>query len=284
MRAGMIFLIGLACGSLGCAQQADAPTDGPAPDTSAVADTAVDTTAEMQADTLSDVVADTIVAPPTCEKTLHFTITADTVWRVADGDAFFFETGMTIDADGAPDAYHPDDIGTDHLANAGQPGNWWGLATDEEGEPFVQGPDDPNPGYYVSTTALEDPARAISDPRRYVNSNTIPFIVLPGGQHGGARLGDIAVVVNTANDSLAYALFADIGPRAHLGEGSIALAKALGIRSDPKRGGTASGVRYLVFPGSGNGRPRPVAEIDAVADPLLVEWGGRDRMAVCFVE
>ncbi len=225
--------------------------------------------------------------PVACRKEAFFTIDGAQVWRVAGEAAFFFEAGMTIDADGAPDAYHPDNTGTDHLANAGRPGNWWALATDtgqSSGRPVVQGPDDPNPGYYVSMTALEDRTKARTDPRRYVNSNVIPFVVLPGGNLGGARLGDFSVVVNTANDRRAFALFADIGPRTHLGEGSVALAEALGIRSNPRRGGTASGVRYLVWPGSGNGQPRTVEEIDAAAEALFARWGGPARLDACFAE
>ncbi len=112
----------------------------------------------------------------------------------------------------------------------------------------------------------------------------IPFVVLPGGNLGGARLGDLSVVVNTANDRRAFALFADIGPRTHLGEGSIALAEALGIPSNPRRGGTASGVRYLVWPGSGNGNPRTVEEIEAATAARFTSWGGRARLDACFAE
>jgi len=38
---------------------------------------------------------------------------------------------MVVDADGAYHAFHPDDkSGLDFLANAGHPGNWMGLVTD----------------------------------------------------------------------------------------------------------------------------------------------------------
>ena len=48
-----------------------------------------------------------------------------------DRSAFFFEAGMHIDADGAYRAYHPiSSKGLDYLANAGKPGNWWALVTD----------------------------------------------------------------------------------------------------------------------------------------------------------
>lgn len=226
-------------------------------------------------------------APVACQKEAFFVIDGAQVWRVAGEDAFFFEVGMTIDADGAPDAYHPDNTGTDHLDNAGRPGNWWALATDtgeRSGEPVVQGPGDPNPGFYVSKTSLEDRTKPRTDPRRYVNSNVIPFVVLPGGNLGGARLGDLGLVVNTANGRRAFAIFADIGPRRHLGEGSIALAEALGIPSNPRRGGAASGVRYLIWPGSGNGKPRTIEEINAAAEARFASWGGRARLDACFAE
>ena len=50
------------------------------------------------------------------------------IGRLAGTSAFFYESGMTIDADGAPNAYHPDNTGLDDLANAGAPGRWEGLA------------------------------------------------------------------------------------------------------------------------------------------------------------
>jgi len=221
----------------------------------------------------------------TCEKESFFQVGDTTVWRLPDQAPFSFEAGMAIDADGAPDAYHPDDIGRDYLANAGYPGNWWALVTDNgrsDGNPIVQGPDDPAPGYYVSMTALEDRTKAVSDPRRYVNSNEIPFLVLPFDQRGGARLGDFGVVVNRANGALSYVIFADLGPRDHIGEGSIALAEALGINSDPRRGGASGGVVTVVFPNSGNGRPRSIGEINGESERLFEAWGGMAQLEACF--
>jgi hypothetical protein len=204
------------------------------------------------------------------------------IWRSPSSSAFFFEAGMAIDADGAPDAYHPRNTGRDDLANAGGPGNWWALVTDERGEPVVQGPTDPMPGYYVSTTSLQDTARAASDPRRYVDAGTTPFVVLPWDQCLGAELGDFAVAANLRNGKLAGAILADLGPAGHLGEGSMALAQALGIDSDARHGGTRCGVVYVVFPGSGNGRPRSLEEIEAEGARLFGEWGGLERLRGCY--
>lgn len=196
------------------------------------------------------------------------------IGRFAGTSAFFFESGMTIDADGAPNAYHPDNLGLDDLANAGAPGRWEGLAKDADGEPFIQGPDDPFPGYYVSATALADHLKAVNDPTRYVDASRIPFVVLPGGmaREIGARPGDFAIVFNHRNGKGSYAIFADVGPHDRIGEGSVALAENLGIRSDARNGGTRGGIFFLVFPGSGNGRPRTLDEINSEGRKLLQNW------------
>ena len=57
------------------------------------------------------------------------------------------------------------------------------------------------------------------------------------------------------NGKVRFAVFADEGPSYKFGEGSMALAEALGIDSDPKTGGVAKGVEYIVFPCSGDGTP-----------------------------
>ncbi len=221
----------------------------------------------------------------TCRKEAFFQVGEVTVWKLPGKTAFFFESGLQIDADGAPDAYHPDDIGTDWLANAGRPGRWWALATDNgkmSGTPVIQGPDDPKPGYYVSKTTLEDGSKDPHDPRRYVNSNEIPYFVLPLGNSGGAKPGDFGVVMNRKNRKLSFAIFADKGPQDKIGEGSIALAKALGISGNPKRGGASGDVWYLVFPNSGNRKPRALTEINSEGKRLFDAWGGMAQLEACL--
>jgi glycosyl hydrolase group 75 (putative chitosanase) len=196
--------------------------------------------------------------------------------------ALFFVSGMTIDADGAPCAYHPrgSPPGLDFLANAGSPGNFFGIVTDAHGSPVVQSAHDPAPGFFVSPTSLQDPGRPVQDPRRYVDSTTIPYIALPAlvRDKGGVRLGDFATVRNRRNGRVSHAIFADGGPRGKIGEGSIALAKALKIPASPKHGGTNKDVVYVVFAGSGNGRPRPKIDIDAKSQKLLDAWGGLEGL------
>jgi hypothetical protein len=220
------------------------------------------------------------------------------IWKFSGETTFFFKSGMTIDADGAPKAYHPDDItGLDSLDNAGGDGEWWALATDENGDPIIQGENDPAPGYYVSMTALTDETKEETDPRRYVDATKIPYIVLPENddekflKKAKVKLGDFAAVYNGENGKLAFAIFADTSElfaggeeRTQFGEGSIALADALDIDSNPRTGGTDEGVLYVVFPRSGNGKPRSIKEITREAKERFEEWGGIAQAKACFNE
>jgi Fungal chitosanase of glycosyl hydrolase group 75 len=217
------------------------------------------------------------------------TIGGVAVRRRRGESAFFFTAGMSIDADGAPRAYHPAlpgrpggaPPGLDDLRNAGRPGNWFGIVTDAHGRPVVQRRGDPAPGFYVSATSLVNRGGfGPENPRRYVDASSIPFFVLPAPalHAGGARLGDLGAVLNRHNGKLAFAILADIGPKVRIGEGSIALAHALGIPGGPIAGGAAGGVVYVVFAGSGNGFGRPLAQIRAKGARLLDEWGGAARL------
>ena len=224
-----------------------------------------------------------------CRKTEVHTVDAVKVWTVdvfvEDGvQPFLFESGMTIDADGAPNAYGPPGTSPlDDLSSAGWPGHWWGLVTDNNGNPIVQGDDDPAPGYYVSTTALVDRSKAPENPRRYVDATEIPYIALPKSVQRALpalQLSDFAIVLNGGESSGAF--FADIGPEGKLGEGSIELAQELGIDSDARTGGTKQGVVYLVFAGSGSCFLRSVEKIQAEAERLFNEFGGLEQLNACL--
>jgi hypothetical protein len=207
------------------------------------------------------------------------------IWRQPGSYAVFYESGLSVDADGAPNTYHPDNIGLDDLANAGAPGFWEGLAHDGNGDPYIQGQDDPFPGYYVSATDLVDRTKVLSDPSRYVDASKIPYVVLPSGMEKqvAAHPGDFAIVFNLQNLKSSPAIFADTGPTDRIGEGSIALAENLGLWSDARYGGTARGILYLVFPGSGSGNPRPIGEIKAEAEKLFQDWGGNSQLTACGI-
>jgi hypothetical protein len=203
------------------------------------------------------------------------------IWRLGEEDsAFFFSAGMAIDADGAPNAYNAENTGLDDLSSAGQTGHWDGVLQDRDGNPLVQGPNDPFPGYYISCTALEDWSKDRFDPTRFVDASKIPYVALPGelARATGARLGDFATVFNMRNGRFSHAIFADIGT---LGEGSIALADNLGLWSNARAGGAWAGIVYVVFPGSGDHRPKSIEEINEVASKLFLDWGGADRVRSC---
>jgi hypothetical protein len=99
------------------------------------------------------------------------------------------------------------------------------------------------------------------------------------------KLGDFAAAIHSKNRRLSYAIFADIGPAGKLGEGSIALLQSLGQNpfvGNKARRGIDDDILYVVFPGSGNGKPRASAEINAEGEKLFKNWGGMTRIAACF--
>jgi hypothetical protein len=197
------------------------------------------------------------------------------------GNSIVFKAGMQIDADGSPHAYNPvSSKGLDALANAGHPGNWWGIATDTgraSGKPVIQSSSDPAPGFYVSTTAYENPGFSETDPRRYVDAESVPFIVLPSRFGLGLKLGDLCFCFNTATDDNAFGIYADIGPSNQIGEASMAMAGELKANSDPRRGGVAGGIVYVVFPGTSIGSSNP-QEFNPKAAELVHAWGGLDKV------
>jgi hypothetical protein len=146
------------------------------------------------------------------------------------------------------------------LANAGSYGNFWGIYAppDGEGEPVIQGAHDPWPGYYVSMTAYIHKEFAAHDPRRYVDSETVAFSVVPGnvrkatvGICKGCRCRITDKKSKHKAGRFLDCVIADVGPNDHLGEASIAAAHFFGINSNPKGGGSSDHTRwqYEMWPG-----------------------------------
>jgi hypothetical protein len=188
-----------------------------------------------------------------------------------DDGRVHFKGDLDIDADGAYRAYHPDNhSGLDDLRNArdGQ-GGWCGVVT-AHGKPVVQGAQDPAPGFYVSTTSLSLPhadgtPRAAADPRRYVDAESVPFIVVPPiipQSVRGIVLGCKARITDTRTGKSVDCVVADVGPRTRDGEASIAAAKVLGIPSSARSGGEDAPVfLYELWPGT-------AAVVNGVTYPL----------------
>jgi len=190
----------------------------------------------------------------------------------------FWTSRLHVDADGSGRAYHPNGSppGLDYLANAGsQAHGWWGIAVGPSGKPYVQSEQDPNPGFYISTTALEDYGLPRSNPARYVDSEKVPFFVLPSKPHFGASLGDLAMFFNLETGAKSWAIYADIGPANQIGEGSIKLNENLGLCADPKTGGTEKeSIATVLFRNSKMGWPRCNEELEAAANAAFNDWGG----------
>ncbi|ADD41528.1 peptidoglycan-binding protein [Stackebrandtia nassauensis] len=87
-----------------------------------------------------------------------------------------------------------------------------------------------------------------------LNSATLPHIVVPlpsdkwDYKGEGIEGGTVAAV--TYEDKVVYAVVGDLGPKPIIGEGSYALAEALGIDPDPATGGVSGKVvDFILFPG-----------------------------------
>lgn len=245
------------------------------------------------------------------------------IFEQSEGDrAVLFESQMQVNTDGAPDSYHPDDIGITHICNGVSVGascSWkakclddfnkakaegfgggtkicfFAMATNSSGIPLIQGPDDPKPGYFVSTTALKQPGSAVKTPAAQLDSNEIPFAVVPGPwqkSSGGKypKLGDYGVAYRKSTGKMEYFVVGDVGPAKKLGEGSVALHLSLG--NDPfvdrfgkrraYRGIGGRDVTYLMFPGSGPSETRMSADsIRSEGKKLLDRFGGEERLKAC---
>jgi hypothetical protein len=243
------------------------------------------------------------------------------IFRDSSTNAIAFASQMQVNTDGAPDSYHPDDIGITHICNGvslGASCTWkpqcladfrqaraesfrgptkvcfFAMATDGAGVPIIQGAADPKPGFFVSTTALKQPGQNVRTPRAQLDSNTVPFAVIPGNWQAsgrpGPKLGDVGVAYRRSNDKLAFFVIGDTGPRNKLGEGSVALHQALG--NDPfvmrfgirraRQGIGGRDVAYLLFPASAQpGERIDAAYAERVVTPLLERFGGVGRVKEC---
>ncbi|MEU9190178.1 glycoside hydrolase family 75 protein [Streptomyces sp. NPDC048484] len=130
-------------------------------------------------------------------------------------DAVFWKADMDIDCDGRP-----------------------GRHCNERTDPL-----------FSDTTAYQQ-----SDGRQ-LSAERLPYVVVPAPSHRwnhrehDVRRGTVAAVIH--GDRVRYAVVGDVGPDDIIGEASYALARDLGIHPDPRGGGAASGVTYILFKGSG---------------------------------
>ncbi len=142
---------------------------------------------------------------------------------------------MTVDVDGAPMSYGPNDsLALDFELNAHVGAKQTGAIVGylvENGKPVIQGPDDPAPGFYISTTAYYDVNNPNpKDPRRYVNAAEINYTVLSAAAKAhGVKPGDLCVVHSIRKNTTVFAIVGDAGHSSGA-EGSLALLQRLGFK------------------------------------------------------
>lgn len=236
-------------------------------------------------------------AAASCDAIPGFAYHGTKISKFPNGQSYFYVTNrMAIDADGAPNAYHPLDKGIDALANAGYPhGKWKAILVPdpkEPNQPFVQAEGE-FAGYFVSQTTLQDQSFPVTDIHRYVDSRQVPYIVFPGGFYaikGTGRFGDVGEALNIDTGKESPFIVADAGPvDAPLGEVSIRLAENLGGTNVNLRTGTGmprGRLLYMVFPGTKSAPAWPVTgeQLEERVKELLDGIGGRERVRVCITQ
>ena len=101
-----------------------------------------------------------------------------------------------------------------------------------KGYPCRFGQESEYSGYFISATTFKKASPTRTDgckPAQYLDSEKVPFLVVPTEKFGGIGLGDIAIgfLKTPAGLHVAYGIAGDTGPYDHFGEGSIAFNKAL---------------------------------------------------------
>jgi Fungal chitosanase of glycosyl hydrolase group 75 len=140
---------------------------------------------------------------------------------------YYFRSKLAVDYDGAPKAYHKDkDKGFDKLSNISESN----LVKNADGSFYEQSSGD-SKGYYVSKTSIFNRNMTDTNPNKWTDAMTLPYFVLPNFfvTQLGAKLGCWAHVINSNNNRHVDAFLCDTGPSDKIGEGSHALAQALGL-------------------------------------------------------
>lgn len=156
----------------------------------------------------------------------------------------------------------------------------------------------PFTGYFVSQTALlADRNADICDQGRYLDALSINAIVLPRAADWRSQgvvtdHGDLAAVTDSETGQVAFALIGDTGPRSAIGEGSVALAAALGGQPVPAdatfedmKALKRPRVATVIFPT--RDVPRLTAgqftqaDIDRLGREALDAFGGLQRLRAC---
>ncbi|HEY4457008.1 MAG TPA: glycoside hydrolase family 75 protein [Pseudonocardiaceae bacterium] len=122
-----------------------------------------------------------------------------------------------------------------------------GMAIDCDGQTTTQCNKNTDCCYQPDTSFHQSDGKPLS-------AAVLPYVVIPlpgkiwSYKKAGLKGGDVVVVIYKGQ--VEYAVFGDEGPNNSIGEASYATAKSLGIDDNPKTGGTAGPVTYIVFKNS----------------------------------
>jgi hypothetical protein len=162
------------------------------------------------------------------------------------------------------------------------------LAVDLDGSPFACGPNRQRSDQCPTSLMLED-AQGEAVP---LDADRVPYVVIPSrGEFSrltGVRVGDFGVVIK--DGVVAPVIVGDTGPPNKLGEGSLALHRALGRELCAERDGGGvcvevpdnitsieQGVTTILFPGSARGDLTPDNVEAVVRAEGLRLWEGYRR-------
>lgn len=184
--------------------------------------------------------------------------------REDDDGRVFFKADGDVDADGANSqngkqaAYMVGNKGSEHLANGGMKmlegkvvfAASWGkdiVLVGPDGQPLVVGG-----GVIPSMTWWRDRTKKVNDPSSYVDSETVPYIVVPAliiqGVEGIVRGCKARASIGAKSVDC---VVADKGPRSKIGELSIEACRAIGLNPSPRSGGTEKPeILYELWPGT----------------------------------
>ena len=99
------------------------------------------------------------------------------------------------------------------------------------------------------------------------------YVVIPNNNYSAVAPGAVIAVIY--GNKMTYAIHGDTGPPAIIGEGSVALANALGIPPSPANGGVLGNtVTFIAFTGPGT-VPNDIenqAEVDALGKALTQQF------------
>lgn len=148
-------------------------------------------------------------------------------------------------------------------------------------------------GFFISPTALIDPAFPIEDQARYIEPLTVPAGVIRRRSSvltdAGIVLGTFGVAVDRRKGIAVPFIVGDTGPR--VGEGTPALARQVAglpidkdVAYENRYAGVVSEseVLWVLFGGDRMSPPYTETSVSDAAAAAFAAWGGSERLELCL--